>query len=100
MLMRHFGHGIGHLKYKTQQEPEPEIDPRGIPRVDGNQDDNNTSKTEESEEEGDINSEEPRSGGDPVADKDDSSDGENEEIEYSDSGSNSGEGDDDRYASL
>ena len=26
MLMRHFGHGVGHPQYKTRQEVGPEID--------------------------------------------------------------------------
>ena len=98
MLVRHFSHGIGHLKYEKQPGPEPEIGPKSIPRGDGNHDNNITSKIEESEEQEDI--EEPGSEGDPVVDKDNSSDGKSEEIEDSDNGSHDSEGDDDGYASL
>jgi len=100
MLVRHFGHGVGHLKYERQQEPASEIDATSVPRGDGNHGDNDSSKTEESGEEEDSDAEEPEPGseGDPVIDIDDrsESDDESEEVEDSDS-----EGDDDGgYASL
>jgi hypothetical protein len=96
--MRHFGHGVGHLKYEGQQEAYP----NRVPEGDDNHTDGDTSKTKD-------NAEEPvsKSEGDPgpVVDKDISSDGESdlEEIdsENSDIGSdNSSKGNEDGYASL
>jgi hypothetical protein len=96
--MRHFGQGVGHLKYKRQQD----VNPLEAPEGDNNLDDDNTSKTKESE---DADLEEPESDLEgnhvPVVDKDISSNDESEGIEYSDIVSNySSKGDDDGYASL
>jgi hypothetical protein len=98
MLMRHFGHGVGHLKYEGQQEAYP----NRVPEGNDNHTDGDTSETEDNAEEPASESEgDPR----PVVDKDISSDGESgsEEIdsENSDIGSNdSSKGDEDSYASL
>ena len=100
MLVRHFGHGVGHLKYERQQEPASEIDVTSVQRDDGNHGDNDSSKTEESR--GEVSdAEEPETGseGDPVIDIDDRSDDELESEEIEDSDSDS-EGDDSSYASL
>jgi hypothetical protein len=85
MLIRHFGHGIGHLKYERQQE----VYPKRVPEGDDNHTNDDTSKTKD-------NAEEPvsKSEGNPITVvnnlKDISSDGESEEIdsENSDIGSN------------
>ncbi len=70
MLMRHFGHGVGHLKYERQQE----MGPKRVLVGDDNHDSGN---------------------------EDDSSDGESEDIEVGDSGSEcNSESDDVGYASL
>jgi hypothetical protein len=96
--MRHFGHGIGHLKYERQQEAYP----KRVSEGNDNHTDDDTSETEDNAEEPVSESE-----GDPVMVvnnlKDISSDGKSEEIdlENSDIGSDySNEGDDDGYASL
>jgi len=99
MLVRHFGHGVGHLKHERQQEPASEIDATGVPRGDDNHDDDDSSGTEESEEEGDAEEPEPGSEGVPVINNDGSSDDESE-IEDSDNDNNDSEGDDGGYASL
>jgi hypothetical protein len=98
MLMRHFGHGIGHLKYERQQEAYLKRVPEG--NDDHTGDDTSLIETKD-------NAEEPlsESEGNPVVDEDitGSSDGESEEIdsENSDIGSDfSSEGDDHGYASL
>jgi hypothetical protein len=96
--MRHFGQGVRHLKYERQQDVNPLVAPEG----NNNLDNNDTSKTKELE---DADLKEPESDleGDhvPVVNKDVSSDGESEGIEYSDIVSNySSKGDGDSYASL
>ena len=99
MLVRHFGHGVGHLKYERQKDPE--IVPMSDPMCDDGQDNGGTSKTKESVEQDDA--EEPGSEGDPVVDRDGSSDGESEDIEDGDNDSNCNSedlDDDGGYASL
>jgi hypothetical protein len=98
MLMRHFGHGVRHLKYKEQQEAYP----NRVPEGDDNHTDGDTSKTKDNAEEPVSESEgDPR----PMVNKDISSDGESDleeiDLENSDIGSNnSSEGNEDSYASL
>jgi len=100
MLVRHFGHGIGHLKHERQQEPASEIDATSVPRGNDNHGGDDSSGAEESGEEEDAEEREPGSKGDPVIDKDDSSDNESEEIEDSDDYNSDSEGNDGGYASL
>jgi len=99
MLVRHFGHGIGHLKHERQQEHAHKIDAANVPRGDDDHDDDSSSGTEESEEEGNTKEPEPGAKGDPVIDNDDSSVDESE-IEDSDDDNNDSEGDNSGYASL
>jgi hypothetical protein len=99
MLVRHFGHGVGHLKYEKQQE----IDHKMVPRGNDDHGDDDTSESEDMEEE--INESEsedaevPMSDGGPVVD---SSDGNSEDIEDSECGRSCDSEDDDDggYASL
>jgi hypothetical protein len=44
MLLRHFGHGVGHFQYQRQPEFEPDI------AAEGDDDDNAQGETEEREE--------------------------------------------------
>lgn len=95
MLMRHFGHGVGHLKYERQQEMGPKRVPVG--------DDNHDSNDSDDQEGDDSDADEPSPEGDPLGNEDDShsSDGESEDIEVGDSGSEcNSESDDGGYASL
>jgi len=100
MLVRHFSYGIRHLKHERQQEPASEIDTTSVPRGDDNHSSNDSSGAEESGEEEDAKEPEPGSKGDPVINKDDSSDNESEEIEDSDDYNSNSEGNDGGYASL
>jgi hypothetical protein len=102
MLVRHFGHGVGHLKYERQQEGDTKMVPRGDD--DGNTDSDHTSESQvsDSEREEDVqdSSDDTEIEGDPVANTDDSSDGASEEIEESESDSTCNSEDDGGYASL
>jgi len=103
MLMRHFGHGVGHLKYEGQQEAYT----KRVTEGDANHSDDDTSKTEDNADSEAQAASESEPEGDPVTVVDDlkdiSGDSESEEIdsENSDIGSDySSEGDGDGYASL
>ena len=75
MLMRHFGHGVGHLQY----ERHPEIGTELIPAGDDNHVNDDTSETEESEDEMNDDSEM----ADAASSEGESEEGESEEIEDS-----------------
>ena len=96
MLVRHFGHGVGHLKYERQQEVDAERVPGGNDNHGDLNDD--TSECEESEEEIHDGSDDTESEGEPVVNTDDSSDGDSEEDSESYSICNSD--DDGGYASF
>ena len=105
MLMRHFGHGVGHLKYEGQQEAYT----KRVTEGDANHSDDDTSKTEDNADSEAQAASESEPEGDPgpvvndLKDISASGDSESEEIdsEISDTGSDySSEGDGDGYASL
>ena len=89
MLMRHFGHGVGHLKYERQDE----IGAKRVPEGDNNHDSGDSDDEQEDSDSSEL--------GDPlpVDNEDDDSDEESEDVEVSDSDSGS-ESDDGGYASL
>src|SRR6266581_6111329 len=93
MLVRHFGHGVGHLKYERQQE----INTKRVPRGGDNYGDNDTSESEEREEEFYDGSDDTESEGDPVVNTDDGSDDDSKDIEYSESYSTCNSEDDSSY---
>ena len=103
MLMRHFGHGVGHLKYEGQQEAYT----KRVTEGDANHSDDDTSKTEDNADSEAQAASESEPEGDPVTVVDDlkdiSGDSESEEIDSENRhiGSDySSEGDGDGYASL
>ena len=94
MLVRHFGHSVGHLKYERQQE----INHKTVPRGDGKHGDDETSESKDMEEEiynESDDTEEPEYEGCSVINNDDSSDGNSESGSSGDS-----EDDDGGYADL
>jgi len=101
MLVRHFGHGVGHMRYERHQEIGPEL----IPEGDNNHADDDLSETKEQEDEMNgktRDAEESEPEGDPMSDQGDSSDGKSEiDLEDSDSGSDRTSGSNDGgYTSL
>lgn len=96
MLVRHFGHGIGHLKFERQQEV-------GTTRVSRGDDDgnNDADDTDESEDSDSGREEDSESESAPDIRAGSESEGDNDNIEESESYSTcNSEDDDGGYASL
>jgi hypothetical protein len=94
MLMRHFGHGVGHLKYERHEEIGPKRVPEGL---------NNHGSDDSDNEQEDSDSLEPSPEGDPlpVGNEDsDNEESEGEDIEVGDTSGSELESDDGGYASL